>query len=70
MRAQWRPEFDWSPPGRNWLAERFVNLFYFLALIAFLALSFVIVTVACSIWAVVWAAQRGLRQTADPLLVT
>ena len=46
VRAQWRPEFDWSPPGRNWLAERFVNLFYFLALIAFLALSFVIVTVS------------------------
>ncbi|KUH80014.1 MULTISPECIES: metal ABC transporter permease [unclassified Mycobacterium] len=32
--------------------------------------SFVIVTVACSVWAVVWAAQRGLRQTADRVLVT
>ncbi len=46
VRAQWRPEFDWSPPGRNWLAERFVNLLYFLALIGFLALSFVIVTLS------------------------
>ncbi|OBB44684.1 metal ABC transporter permease [Mycobacterium sp. 852002-51961_SCH5331710] len=32
--------------------------------------SFVIVTVACSVWAVVWAGQRGLRQTADRVLVT
>ncbi|BBY45469.1 zinc ABC transporter permease [Mycolicibacterium celeriflavum] len=32
--------------------------------------SFVIVTVACSVWALVWAAQRGLRQTADRVLVT
>ncbi|SEH61310.1 zinc/manganese transport system permease protein [Mycolicibacterium rutilum] len=32
--------------------------------------SFVIVTVACSIWAVVWAAERGLRQTADQVLIT
>lgn len=32
--------------------------------------SFVIVTVACGIWAVVWAGQRGLRQTADRVLVT
>ena len=46
VRAQWRPEFDWSPPGRNWLAERFVNLIYFLALIGALAASFTIVTVS------------------------
>ncbi len=32
--------------------------------------SFVIVTVACSLWAVVWAGQRGLRKTADRVLVT
>ncbi|GAT11459.1 zinc ABC transporter permease [Mycolicibacterium novocastrense] len=32
--------------------------------------SFVIVTVACSVWAVVWAGQRGLRRTADRVLVT
>ncbi|OBB73403.1 metal ABC transporter permease [Mycobacterium sp. 852014-52144_SCH5372336] len=32
--------------------------------------SFVIVTVACSVWAVVWAGQRGLRRTADQVLVT
>ncbi|MEL4359370.1 MULTISPECIES: YhjD/YihY/BrkB family envelope integrity protein [unclassified Luteococcus] len=46
VRAQWRPEFDMSPPGRNWLAERFVNLLYFLALIGALAVSFTIVTLA------------------------
>lgn len=46
VRAQWRPEFDMSPPGRNWLAERFVNLIYFLALIGALAVSFTIVTLA------------------------
>lgn len=46
VRAQWRPEFDWSPPGRNWLVERFVNLLYFLALIAALAVSFTIVTIS------------------------
>ncbi|MFV9632361.1 metal ABC transporter permease [Mycobacterium neumannii] len=32
--------------------------------------SFVIVTIACSVWAVVWAGQRGLRRTADQVLVT
>ncbi|KUI21888.1 zinc ABC transporter permease [Mycobacterium sp. GA-1285] len=32
--------------------------------------SFVIVTVACSVWAVMWAGQRGLRRTADRVLVT
>lgn len=32
--------------------------------------SFVIVTVACSIWAMVWAAERGFRQTADQVLIT
>jgi zinc/manganese transport system permease protein len=32
--------------------------------------SFVIVTIACSVWAVVWAAQRGLRQDADRVLIT
>lgn len=48
VRAQWRPEFDWSPPGRNWLVERFVNLLYFLALIGALAVSFTIVTISGS----------------------
>lgn len=46
VRAQWRPEFDWSPPGRNWLVERFVNLLYFLTLIAALAIFFTLVTVS------------------------
>lgn len=46
VRAQWRPEFDMSPPGRNWLAERFVNLLYFLALIGALMVSFTIVTLS------------------------
>lgn len=32
--------------------------------------SFVIVSAACGIWAVVWAAERGLRPTADRVLVT
>ena len=32
--------------------------------------SFVIVTVACSIWAIVWAMERGLRPSADRVLVT
>jgi zinc/manganese transport system permease protein len=32
--------------------------------------SFVIVTVACAVWAIVWAAERGLRPTADRVLVT
>jgi zinc/manganese transport system permease protein len=32
--------------------------------------SFVIVTIACGVWAVVWAAERGLRPTADRVLVT
>ncbi|MEO3758379.1 metal ABC transporter permease [Mycobacterium sp. B14F4] len=32
--------------------------------------SFVIVTVACSVWAIVWAALRGLRPSADRVLVT
>lgn len=32
--------------------------------------SFVIVTVACGVWAVVWAAQRGLRESTDRVLVT
>ena len=31
--------------------------------------SFVIVTIACVIWAVVWAAQRGLRPAADRVTV-
>ncbi|WP_420175091.1 YhjD/YihY/BrkB family envelope integrity protein [Luteococcus sp. OSA5] len=46
VRAQWRPEFDMSPPGRNWLAERFVNLLYFLALIGALGVSFTVVTLS------------------------
>ena len=32
--------------------------------------SFVIVTIACGVWAVVWAAQRGLRSSANRVLVT
>ncbi|AMO59321.1 ABC-3 protein [Mycolicibacterium phlei] len=32
--------------------------------------SFVIVTVACGLWAVVYAAERGLRRTADRVLIT
>ncbi|MGV0851207.1 metal ABC transporter permease [Mycolicibacterium phlei] len=32
--------------------------------------SFVIVTVACSLWAAVYAAERGLRRTADRVLIT
>jgi zinc/manganese transport system permease protein len=32
--------------------------------------SFVIVTVACSVWAIVWATDRGLRPSADRVLVT
>ncbi len=32
--------------------------------------SFVIVTIACGVWAVVWAVQRGLRSSADRVLVT
>ena len=31
--------------------------------------SFVIVTIACGVWAVVWAAQRGLRPAADRVTV-
>lgn len=40
VRAQWRPDFDWSPPGRIWITERFVNLVYFLILIAMVGVSF------------------------------
>lgn len=32
--------------------------------------SFVIVTIACGVWGVVWAVQRGLRSSADRVLVT
>jgi zinc/manganese transport system permease protein len=32
--------------------------------------SFVIVTIACGVWAVVWAMERGLRSTVDRVLVT
>jgi zinc/manganese transport system permease protein len=32
--------------------------------------SFIIVTLACTVWAVVWAMERGLRSTADRVLVT
>lgn len=46
IRAQWRPEFDMSPPGRNWLVERFVNLLYFLGLIAALGLFFAMTILA------------------------
>ncbi|HSN43260.1 MAG TPA: YhjD/YihY/BrkB family envelope integrity protein [Propionibacteriaceae bacterium] len=40
VRAMWRPEFDFSPPGRNWLAERFVNLGYFVILMTSIVASF------------------------------
>lgn len=46
VRAQWRPEFDWSPPGRNWIVERFVNLLYFLGLIGALGVAFTVVTIS------------------------
>ncbi|MCT7657903.1 metal ABC transporter permease [Mycobacterium deserti] len=32
--------------------------------------SFVIVTIACGVWGVVWAVERGLRPNADRVLVT
>ncbi|MDO3636550.1 metal ABC transporter permease [Mycolicibacterium arseniciresistens] len=32
--------------------------------------SFVVVTIACAVWAVVWAGQRGLRSSANRVLVT
>ena len=32
--------------------------------------SFVIVTIACTVWAVVWAAERGFRSTSDRVLIT
>ncbi|WP_422744419.1 metal ABC transporter permease [Mycobacterium sp. WMMD1722] len=32
--------------------------------------SFVIVTIACGVWAVVWAAERGFRSSGDRVLVT
>jgi zinc/manganese transport system permease protein len=32
--------------------------------------SFVIVTIACGVWAVVWAMQRGLRSSGDRVLVS
>ena len=32
--------------------------------------SFVIVTIACGVWAVVWARERGLRAASDRVLVT
>lgn len=32
--------------------------------------SFVIVTIACAVWAAVWAVERGLRSTGDRVLVT
>ncbi|MEV3902968.1 metal ABC transporter permease [Mycobacterium sp. NPDC050551] len=32
--------------------------------------SFVVITIACTVWAVVWAAQRGLRSSANRVLVT
>jgi zinc/manganese transport system permease protein len=30
----------------------------------------VIVTIACGVWAVVWAVQRGLRSKSDRVLVS
>ncbi|HEX2286798.1 MAG TPA: metal ABC transporter permease [Mycobacterium sp.] len=32
--------------------------------------SFVIVTIACGVWAVIWSLERGLRPSADRVLVT
>ncbi|CAN3131045.1 metal ABC transporter permease [Mycobacterium sp. smrl_JER01] len=32
--------------------------------------SFVIVTIACGVWAVIWAAERGFRSSSDRVLVT
>ena len=32
--------------------------------------SFIIVTIACGVWAVVWAVERGLRSSTDRVLVT
>lgn len=32
--------------------------------------SFVVVTISCAVWAVVWAAQRGMRSSANRVLVT
>jgi zinc/manganese transport system permease protein len=32
--------------------------------------SFIIVTIACGVWAVVWAWERGIRSSADRVLVT
>ena len=44
VRAQWRPDFDWSPPGRNFITERLVNLVYFVILIAMVSVSFLLTT--------------------------
>ena len=46
IRAQWRPEFDLSPPGRHWAIEWLVNLFYFVCLIAALAFFFTVTILA------------------------
>ncbi|HET9128470.1 MAG TPA: YhjD/YihY/BrkB family envelope integrity protein [Propionibacteriaceae bacterium] len=45
VRAQWRPDFDWSPPGRFFLIERLVNLGYFVILLGMVTLSFLLTTV-------------------------
>ncbi len=42
VRAQWRPDFDWSPPGRNFLVERLINLVYFLILMVMVTIGFVV----------------------------
>ena len=45
VRAQWRPDFDWSPPGRHFIIERLVNLVYFVILLGMVTLSFLLTTV-------------------------
>lgn len=46
IRAQWRPEFDLSLPGRHWALEWLVNLFYFFCLIVALGLFFALTILA------------------------
>ena len=77
VRAMWRPEFDFSPPGRNWLAERFVNLGYFVILMGSIGVSFAL-TVLGGGWADRMVVRWGLSEapgvgralTLSALLVT
>lgn len=69
VRAQWRPDFDWSPPGRIWIVERFVNLFYFVILISMVLVSFLLTLVGSTVGT--WAINRahlGSSLWASPLL--